>query len=176
MKKLLLLFASLAAYGANCVINDTLTNFDSTLYTGRIVITLNSPGSSQPLYTGTTSLTGWQRTLTVAAGAVSVTLICNDSITPAGTSYKAVYSPSSGAGWSETWVAATGTTTVRAMRSTTVPSPTVMFSPSQISQAGATSGQCLAWNGTSYAPATCSGGASGLTWGQLTGITWSQLR
>jgi|GEM_PF-6373157 len=158
MKRLLLaLFAAcMAAYGTNCVILDTLRNFDDTLYTGRIVITLNAPESSQPLYTGTTTLTGWQRTLAVSAGVVSVTLVCNDSITPGGTSYTASYSPAAGAPWREIWIAATGTTTVRDMRSTTVPSRTMMFAPSQISAGGAVALQYLQYSGTSWGAVTLS--------------------
>jgi len=133
MKHTLLLFlAATAAHATDCAISDTLTNFDGTAFTGRVEISLNNPASSQPLYTGSTTLTGWRRTVTVTAGAFAVTLVCTDSITPSGTSYNARFIPTQGAPWTETWTPATGTTTVRAMRATTVPTPTATYSAGQV--------------------------------------------
>jgi len=135
MRFLALFFLALSAHATDCVISDTLTNFDGTAFTGRVEISLNNPASAQPLYTGSTTLTGWRRTVTVTAGAFAVTLVCTDSITPSGTSYSARFIPSQGAPWTETWTPATGTTTVRAMRSTTVPTPTATFQASQLALA-----------------------------------------
>ena len=45
--------------------------------------------------------------------------------------------------------------------------------PRQIRQAGATTGQCLMWNGTIWAPDDCGGGGAG-TWGSITGTITDQ--
>lgn len=189
MRKFMLFFlAAIAAHAQTATISDTLTAaVGGGSWTGRITVTLNAPGSAQPLYSGTTSLAGWTRTLCLgvtgsdcsaelAAGQVMITLYANSAITPGGTSYSARYTPSRGTAWAETWVVDSGNTKLYQIRSTTVPTPAVMFAPSQISGGGASNGQCLAWNGTAWVPGTCGGGAAGLTWAQLNGITWSQLQ
>lgn len=161
MRFLALFFLAIASYATDCTISDTLTNFDGTPYTGRVEITLNNPASSQPLYTGSTTLTGWRRTVTVTAGAFAATLVCTDSITPSGTSYSARFIPAQGAPWTETWTPATGTTTVRAMRATTVPTPTVTFQPSQV--IAGSNGQCLTTTGGVSTWGSCAAGGTGLS-------------
>lgn len=189
MKFLAILFLVAAAVTAQtALISDTLTAAaGGGAWTGRITVALNNPGAAQPLYSGTTSLAGWTRTLCLgvtgsdcsaelAPGQVMITLYANIGITPAGTSYSARFTPTRGTAWAETWIATTGSTKLYQIRSNSVPSPAVMFSPSQLSGGGATNGQCLAWNGSAWVPGTCGGGAAGLTWAQLNGITWSQLQ
>jgi hypothetical protein len=183
-----LIVASVAASGQTASISDTLTAaVGGGAWTGRIIVTLNAPGNAQPLYQGTTSLAGWSQILCVgvtgrdctsetAAGAVSVTLYRTDTISPAGTSYAARFQPTAGPAWAETWVVSDGDTKLYQIRATTVPTPTVMVQPSQITQAAATTGQCLKWSGTAWVPGTCGGGAAGLTWEELDGITWSELQ
>jgi lysophospholipase L1-like esterase len=143
-----ILFAGLAlavsGWGQVTTISDTLTStVGGGAWTGRITVTLNAPGSAQPLYAGTTSLAGWQGvyclgvtgsdcTTVTAAGAVTIVLWPTDQITPGGTSYTARYQPTKGAAWSETWVVATGNTKLYQIRSTTVPTPTTTFQPSQL--------------------------------------------
>jgi hypothetical protein len=133
-------------------ITDTIKTPMGGNWSGTVVVTLNNPATAQPLYAGSETLSGWSQTVTVTNGAFSITLYANDAITPTGTSYTARYSPTSGAGWSETWVVPTGATTIRAIRSTTAPTPTVLFLPSQIRQQGASLGQLLRWNGAAWAP------------------------
>ena len=126
------------AYATDCTISDTVRTPFGGYFVGRITVALNSPGSAQPLYSGSQTLTGWSTTIEVptsANGAVAVTLVCTDSITPAGTSYSARYQPTSGSAWAETWTPATGTTTIRSMRATTVPTPTSTFSAGQLALA-----------------------------------------
>ena len=188
LKILSVLALAVSGYGATTTISDTLaSSVGGAAWTGRIYVTLSAPGSAQPLYAGTTSLAGWRGvyclgvtgsdcTTTTAAGAVTIVIWPTDQITPGGTSYRARYESTSGERWNETWVIATGNTKLYQIRSTTVPTPTVTFAPSQLSSGGATSGQCLAFNGASWAPATCASGSGGLTWAELTGITWSQLQ
>ena len=101
MKKLLLFLGALAAYGQTVSLSDTLTNaVGGGSFTGRVTVTLNSPGNASPLYYSTTSLTGWQSvycigvtgadcTTTTSAGTFAATLYANSTITPAGTSYSA---------------------------------------------------------------------------------------
>lgn len=170
MKHFIAILFSLAAYGQTATIADTLySSVGGGLWTGRIVVTLNSPGSAQPLYSGTTSLAGWSQTLclgvtgtdcssAVAAGVVAITMYTNSAITPAGTSYSARYTPTRGSGWSETWVVSAGNTEVYQIRSTTVPSPTVTFQPGQI--APGSNGQCLITSGGAASWGSCSAGSA----------------
>lgn len=167
MKKLLLFLGALAAYAQTVSLSDTLTNaVGGGSFTGRVTVTLNSPGNASPLYYSTTSLTGWQAvycigvtgadcTTTTSAGAFAATLYANSTITPAGTSYSARFQPAKGAAWSETWTVEASDTKLYQVRSTTVPTPTVTFQPSQLLLGagyipyGASTGY-----GTSLAPGT----------------------
>ena len=147
-----LLFAA-SAFAQTATITDTIATPFAGTFSGTVTVTLNSPALAQPLYSGNVTLSGWTQTVTVTAGAFALTLYTNDLITPGGTSYTATYAPTSGSGWKETWIVPTGATTIREIRSTTVPSPSVRLTPSQITQAGATLGQGLRWNGSIWAPA-----------------------
>ena len=154
MKTLLtLLLLAASALAQTATITDTIATPFAGTFSGTVTVTLNSPALAQPLYSGSVTLSGWTQTVTVTAGAFALTLYTNDLITPGGTSYTATYAPTSGSGWKETWIVPTGATTIREIRSTTVPSPSVRFTPSQITQAGATLGQGLKWNGSIWAPA-----------------------
>jgi len=150
---LTLLLLAASAFGQTATISDTIrTPFGGT-FSGTVTVTLNSPALAQPLYSGSVTLSGWTQAVTVTAGVFTLTLYTNDLITPGGTSYTATYAPTSGSGWRETWIVPSGATTIREIRSTTVPSPSVRFTPSQITQAGATLGQGLKWDGSKWAPA-----------------------
>ena len=165
---LLLLLAAAMAHGATTTISDTLhSSVGGAEWTGRITVSLNAPQSAQPLYAGSTSLAGWQAvyclgvtgtdcTAATAAGAVSIVIWPTDQITPGGTSYTARYQPTRGAAWSETWVIATGNTTLRQIRSTTTPTPSTVIALSQLASGGATTGQYLQYSGTSWGPVTLS--------------------
>lgn len=169
MKALIILIASLSAFSQTTVISDTLTAaVGGGNWTGRVIVSLNSPGSATPLYYSTTSLAGWQQTIcigvtgsdctvTTAAGVITLTVYTNDVITPSGTSYRAQFQPQRGEGWMETWVVAAGNTKLYQIRATRVPTPTTTFSPSQMSSGGATTGQYLRWSGTAWAPYTFAG-------------------
>ena len=147
MKSCTLFLGALAAYGQTVSLSDTLTNaVGGGSFTGRVTVTLNSPGNASPLYYSTTSLTGWQAvyclgvtgadcTTTTAAGAFAATLYANSTITPAGTSYSARFQPTKGSPWSETWTVEASDTKLYQVRSTAVPSPTVTFQPSQLALA-----------------------------------------
>jgi hypothetical protein len=167
MKKLLLFLGAIAAYGQTVSLSDTLTNaVGGGSFSGRVTVTLNSPGNASPLYYSTTSLTGWQAvycigvtgadcTTTTSAGTFAATLYANSTITPAGTSYSARFQPAKGAAWSEVWTVEASDTKLYQVRTTTVPTPTVTFQPSQLLLGagyipyGASTGY-----GTSLAPGT----------------------
>jgi hypothetical protein len=156
MKHLIILaaLAGAMAHGQTVTLTDTIRTPMGGNWAGTVTVTLNNPQTAQPLYSGNETLSGWSQTVSVVDGAFSLTLYTNDQITPGGTSYTARYSPTSGAGWSETWVVPAGATTIREVRSTTVPTPRTMFTPAQITQGGATLGQALRWNGAAWAPGT----------------------
>ena len=147
MKFCALFLGALGAYGQTVSLSDTLANaVGGGSFTGRITVTLNAPASAQPLYYSTTSLTGWQAvycvgatgadcTTTTNAGVFAATLYANSTITPAGTSYAARFQPSKGSPWSEVWTVEASDTKLYQVRSTTVPSPTVTFQPSQLALA-----------------------------------------
>jgi hypothetical protein len=153
-------------------INDTLYNATGAgPYIGTIHVGINSPTSANPMRSGGQTLFGSRQTLCIGvtasscstvtpAGVIRLTLYANSGIVPAGTSYSARYMPTAGDGYSETWVAATGNTTVAQMRSVTVPVPTVTMGLNQIDSGNATSGQVLAWNGAAWAPAAATSGYS----------------
>jgi len=164
MKPILaLLLLALPAFAQTATISDTLVSVvGGEAWTGYITVQLNSPSSAQPLYSGSQSLAGWRAVLcvgvaradcsvTTAAGAVSVVLYTNSAITPAGTSYAAIYQPTKGDRWNEVWVVAAGQTKLNQIRSTTTPTPATVISIGQISTAGATSGQGLIYNGSTVA-------------------------
>ena len=152
MKHIILsLAAACGLYGQAQTITDTLTTPLGGTFNGSITVTLNNPGKAQPLYYSTTTLTGASQTFTITSGVVSMSLYANSTIVPAGTSYTARYVPSTGSPYSETWVVPVGATTIRQLRSTTVPTPSVMFTLAQIGQGGAATGQFLLWNGSTWA-------------------------
>lgn len=171
LRAFILLAAAIALQSQTVSLSDTLTNaVGGGSFTGRITVTLSAPASSQPLYYSTTSLTGWQAvycvgvtgadcTTTTSAGTFAATLYANSTITPAGTSYSARYQPARGSGWTETWVVGASHTKLYQIRATTVPTPTVTFSPSQLSSGGATTGQCLIYDGSVWEGATCASGS-----------------
>lgn len=172
--------ATLAALAQTASISDTLTAAaGGGAWTGKITVTLNNPAGAQPLYSGTTSLAGWSRTLCLGvtggdcsaeldAGEVTITLYANDSITPAGTSYSARFVPTRGAGWSETWTVEAADTKLYQIRSTTVPTPTTTFQAGQITLAA---GRLLYGSstgvGTSSAALTYNPSSGSLTVGSL---------
>lgn len=140
----LLFLAAASAAAQTASIDDTLTAAaGGGAWTGKITVALNNPGAAQPLYSGTTSLAGWSRTLCLgvtgsdcsaelSAGVVTITLYANDSITPAGTSYAARFVPTRGSAWVETWTVEAADTKLYQIRSTTTPTPTTTFQPGQI--------------------------------------------
>lgn len=166
MRFFLTFFLALCAHAQTATISDTLTAaVGGGNWTGRITVSLNAPGSAQPLYSGTTSLAGWSATYcvgvtgsdctaTTAAGVITATLYANDAITPAGTSYSARFQPSRGPQWSETWTVSAGNTKLYQIRATTVPTPTTTFTAGQLALAA---GRLLYGNASGVATALAPG-------------------
>jgi hypothetical protein len=113
---------------ARTTITDTIYNADGSLASGRVVI-------AWPTFAiGACQVVAGQASVNVANGAFSVQLYPNDAAAPAGTSYRAAYYLKSGKITTEYWVVPTSITPVAlaAVRSSTVPVPTVMLSQAQV--------------------------------------------
>lgn len=175
MRKLLstlLLFAGLAIAGP-VTISDTMTTPQGGLFNGRVIVSLE-PSTARPLYNSSgVTLVAWEQSYTVTSGVFSATLEANDTITPSGTYYRVLMIPSNGGKrLTDVWVVPTSGTALKigAIRSASGLTPDTMIAPSQITAGGATNGQVLTYNGTSWGPATPSGGGgSGIT--SLGGLT-----
>ena len=136
---------------------DTIYNFDRSLFTGSVIITgsnFSAPGSVPVL--------GGPKTVRITNGALSVSLIPNDTSSPA-TTYSFRFSNGTTkyctVPTSSNPVTMAGANCVDASPAT-VPA---LIPLSQLAGGGATVGQALVWNGTQYAPANVSGGAGGWT-------------
>ena len=157
---------ALALQAQQVTISDNLPNaVGGGDWTGRITVTLNSPGRASY---GSVALSGWQYVVcvgttgsdcstTTVAGVVTLPLYATTTLTPTGLSYAARYQPTKGAARTETWVVEPSDATLAGIITSTVPTPTTTFQTSQLLQGTATSGQCLAWSGTAWAPAACGG-------------------
>ncbi|MGE5571092.1 MAG: hypothetical protein ACM3S5_18815 [Rhodospirillales bacterium] len=107
---------------------------------------------------------------TVAAGTLD-TKITNGLLdldlepNPDGTSYTVRYFLNNGVSNLEYWIVPTSATavTIPSVRTATIPTPNLQISPGQITQGGATTGQCMAWSGTSWAPVDCVAGGNNAT-------------
>ena len=168
LRAFILLAATIALQAQQVTISDTLTNTPGgDAWTGTIVVRLNSPSYA---YYGTTSLSGWQYVLCVggnwgecsaqtAAGVITIPLYATTTMTPSGLSYSATYAPRKGSRPPETWTVSPSHTKLYEIRSSPVPTPTVTFSPTQLSSGGATTGQCLIYDGNTWEGATCASGS-----------------
>lgn len=137
-------------------IKDTLKTPMGGTFGGRVTISLAGT-SAQPLYNSSgDTLTGWETSVTVTNGAFSIQLEANDTITPAGTSYRIRMTPVNGTNETlDTWIVPTSASPLKlsAILSATIPTPSVMISPQQITSGGAVAGQGLVHSGTSWGPA-----------------------
>lgn len=154
-------------------ISDTvMTPFGGT-FSGRVSISLRYSG---PLAAGSQTLVPGFIRLNVSNGALNVSLVPNSVINPPGTSYNVHYSSTNGFSWEETWVvpAYPPTTNIASVRVSTIPTPSVVIAPQQISTVGASPGQVLVYNGTSVSWASVGGGSGGAIWGSITGLLSNQ--
>ncbi|HUT57672.1 MAG TPA: hypothetical protein VNA25_07450, partial [Phycisphaerae bacterium] len=156
MRRILLALVMLCApaWAGLTTITQTIKNPDGTNFTGTLEISLNE-SCTQP--DGTFVFAETKR-VAVGNGSFSVTLYPNTTCTPSGTSYFVRYTSRGNIVKAEFWVVGTTTpTTIDAVRSSIIPSPNLFVAPAQISQAGATVGQLLAWNGYNWGPSDLTG-------------------
>lgn len=148
------------AQAALTTITDTIHRADGSLASGTINISWqgfqNSSGQLIPA--------GNIRSVPIVAGVFTVQLEPNTAATPTGTSYTVVYTISGSPVTSWRWFVPVSATPV-GLATVQVPLPglvgvTAIVNPTQLTQAGATSGQVLAWNGNYWAPATGGSGGS----------------
>lgn len=159
----MLLLAAVAPIYAQTTVTGPIAHPMGGNFSGRLILT----APTQMTYNGQTYV-GWQRDITITNGAFNISLIPNIGSTPEGTSYRAQYLPNSGPGWTEFWVVPESATPIQVyqVRVEVPPTPTMTVRLDQL-EGGTVPGQCLKWDGTTWAPATdCGGGGSG-TPGQI---------
>ena len=165
------LILTISGYSQTVQVFDTLYNANGTLASGRITITTGTPFQAPD---GTAVGLAPVQVTIPAAGTINVSLYPNVGATPSGTSYRAQYVLNSGAQYFETWVVpGSGPVDLADVRVNTIPSPTVLFSPSQARAVDTPADEeCLTYEitGTIFEWQTCgSGGGSGLL--TLNGLT-----
>ncbi|MDE2104526.1 MAG: hypothetical protein KGL39_45240, partial [Patescibacteria group bacterium] len=152
----LLLLVGVAS--AATTIRDTLKYPNGNPFEGRISI-------SWPAFTASgKTIIGGKLAVDVKGGALNIQLEANDTASPTGTSYTVQYALN-GTPYTEYWIVPTSATpvTVAAIRTSAVPTPNLQVSLGQLTQGGATTGQCLAWTGAGWQPVNCSAGGSNAT-------------
>lgn len=148
----LLLFTFALTLQANTIVQQTVKNPDGSLAAGIVHIK-----NSTMCTTGSSMLGNAVITVRFTAGAFSVSLIPNDTCTPTGSAYSVSWQLSGGQAFTEWWRVPTSGSpvTVDSVRVTVPPAINTSFNPSQLTQAGATTGMCLIWSGTSWGPEAC---------------------
>lgn len=148
MKRVFLIALAAMSAAAQTTITDTLRIAPGNgLFAGRMTIT------APEMVVGSTTYAAWTQSYAIASGAVSVSLMPNDTALPAGTSYRVQYYPSTGAlGWAETWYVPTSSSALKItdVKTRSVTSPNVARLP--LVQLGnvATSGKILMSDGTKW--------------------------
>ena len=166
MKRLsLLLSLCVCAFGST--VQDTIKNPDGTTATGTVGISLLTPTAD-----GSSTYAKFAGTYTLVQLAAGITLAANDTLTPAGTTYRAQFSTGSGRSqqtWQESWLIPTSASPLKvsAIRAAQVPSLAYVLQPQQIANNGATEGQALVKHGNSVAWANAVAGSA--AWGGITG-------
>jgi hypothetical protein len=155
MKKLLLILAlAYPAFAARTIVTDTLTRADGSTCSGSMSISYPSfiSVTSQLIFAGTIPVS-------ITNGLFSVSLEPGNFYT---VSY--VTAPSGCTPTTEFWNVPTSATPVNlaAVRTLNAPSPgTTQIPLSFLAQGGATTSQCISWNGATWVPGTCGGGGGG---------------
>jgi len=138
------------------------TPISGVLFTGQLFI------SNQVMVGANASIiSAWQYVINVQNGNIgTLALAPNSGATPTGTTYVFKYVPQRNSGNASTQyctvpVSATPVALGSICVSTLPASPTVAVTLSQLTQSGATNGQCPVWSGSSWVPNSCSGGGGG---------------
>ncbi len=162
LRTLALILLAAAGAGAQTTITDTIRLGDTTLASGQILI------SWEPFTTsGGIGVVGGQFNHTFSGGALSLVLYPNAGATPAGTSYTARFSFDNGSTTTEFWVVpASSPSTLGDIRVSSPPTPSTSVNLTQLTQGGATDGQCATWSNTNsqWEAGSC-GGSTGITCG-----------
>lgn len=97
----------------------------------------------------------------VVNGAINIALYNNVNASPSGTSYLVTYNLNGIPSYQRRWYVPASNTPVPLVQVEFPPQGlvgvTAIVNPGQLLQAGASLGQCLAWNGGQWAPTSCSG-------------------
>lgn len=149
MKLLLAIALTLPCLAQTTVADTIRVPISGALFSGRV--TIAAPAMTFANHTYARS----QVTIQITNGAFSQTLIPNVGATPDTTSYLVQFYPSNGQNpWKEYWRVPDSTTPVQIyqVRVAAEPATASGVAPWQINQSGATTGQALMWNGSSWVP------------------------
>ncbi|HXA25613.1 MAG TPA: tail fiber domain-containing protein [Acetobacteraceae bacterium] len=129
-------------------IQDTVTYFDGSAASGKIVVTW--PPFN---YAGIAVAAGQQEYDLAPDGSVVIECYPCVGAQPLGTYYTATYELDKGAVYDEYWlVPATPTTTIGVIRVSVPETPSIMINAQQLTSSGALSGMFLGWNGSNWVP------------------------
>lgn len=160
---LLLLTIASVAHAALTQITGTITYPDGSHPTGLVTIQSQAFTNAQGQLITAVNL----RNLPIINGVVLISLEPNIGASPSGTSYRVSYQFTGTTPYQRIWyVPASGSPVPLAQVEFPVPGlvgTTAVINPTQILQAGASIGNCLAWNGNRWAPSGSCGGGGGST-------------
>ncbi len=155
----LLLVLAGVAHAQLVTVNGYIVRADGSTPSGTVTVQNQNFVSAN----GTTVVAA-SRVVNVVNGVFSVSLYSTQNTVPSGISYRVTYILSGSPSYQRQWVLPlTGPVTVQQIEfpQNGLVGPSSIVSPAQLTQAGATIGECLQWNGSMYTPGTCSGsGAS----------------
>lgn len=161
---LLLLTICCAARAALTPITGTITYPDGSHPSGLMTIQSQAFTNAQGQLITAVNL----RNLPIVNGVVSISLEPNIGATPQGTSYRVSYQFTGTVPYQRIWYVPVSVSPVP-LEQVEFPipglvTPSAIVNPTQILQAGASIGNCLAWNGNRWAPSSsCGGGGGGST-------------
>lgn len=164
MAGLALMVCAAPCWGQLTTVQDTLYTADGRYCSGSVTLawgTFVAP-DGHTVYAGS-----WKYPIPATANNLSVTIepgqyTATYAITPAGCSPAA-----------ENWIVPTSASPVNllAVRSIVPPTPFAKISLGWIAQAGATTGQVMCWNGTTWAPGNCGAATVSSVFGRTGAIT-----
>lgn len=163
--RLTILFLIASACFANTRIVDTITNPNHvavthvSLFTGTLTIT----GPFLTTAAGGVTYSGvYKEDFPIVNGALDVTLVPNDALSPAGTSYGAKYTSRNGVTRFEYWIVPTSGSTLKIpdVKVSTIPTPTLTLLLSQLYSSSCITGYVIGFNGTAFTCVAQTGGGA----------------